>query len=308
MKVLVTGGAGYIGTELVRCLLNTPEVAEVVVYDNLSRGAHGLFFTSLNNPEKLHFIKGDILDNKKLKKVLAGVDLVYHLAALVSTPFAHENSHAFEQINHWGTAELAYQIETSDVKRVIYTSSASIYGFSDEPLGETAKPNPATHYGISKLNGERILAELRGKEVLTLRCGNVYGHGSCIRFDSVINKFMFDAHYYGRISISGNGHQYRSFLHVDLIARALAKLVTFPLASGVYNLTHLNLTVNEVAKTLKTIYPALEKLYIEQDMPLRSLLIQPHPVCSELFPVTPGTLDGHLRTFASKFSFGMAQQ
>jgi UDP-glucose 4-epimerase len=225
------------------------------------------------------------------------------LAARVSTPFAREDSHLFEQVNHWGTAELSYLVENSDVQKVIYTSSASVYGFSDDPLVESAIARPATHYGISKLNGENILARLNDRAVLILRCGNVYGHASCLRFDAVINRFMFEAHYYNRISIAGSGQQYRSFIHIDLIAAVLTKLLTTDLPSGIYNLTHLNLTINEVSRTLKKIYPSLESLYIEQDLPLRSLLIQQNPLLAQLFQPNLGNMEQQLRDFRSKFSF-----
>jgi UDP-glucose 4-epimerase len=303
MKVLVTGGAGYIGTELVRRLSLVPEVSELVVYDNLARETYSLFFTALGHPEKVLFAFGDLLDTRKLKDVLKGVDVVYHLAARVSTPFAREDSHLFEQVNHWGTAELSYLIENSDVQKVIYTSSASVYGFSDDPLVENAIPRPATHYGISKLNGENILTRLNDRTVLILRCGNVYGHASCLRFDAVINRFMFEAHYYNRISIAGSGQQYRSFVHIDLIAAVLTKLLTKDLPSGIYNLTHMNLTINEISRALKKIYPSLESLYIEQDLPLRSLLIQQNPLLAQLFQPNLGNLEQQLRDFRSKFSF-----
>src|SRR3954464_2173251 len=112
MKVLVTGGAGYIGTELTNALIARPDVEEVIIYDNLSRGNYNFFLgLRLANHTKIRFIKGELLDSRALKKVLKGVDVVYHLAAKVTTPFANADSHVYEQVNHWGTAELVYAIE-----------------------------------------------------------------------------------------------------------------------------------------------------------------------------------------------------
>src|SRR5574339_285303 len=109
MKVLVTGGAGYIGTELVHLLLANPEDEQIIIYDNLSRPNYNAFLgTRLANPAKVSFVKGELLDSRALRKVLKGVDAVYHLAAKVSTPFATAEAHSYEQVNHWGTAELVY--------------------------------------------------------------------------------------------------------------------------------------------------------------------------------------------------------
>ena len=154
MKILITGGAGYIGTELVYELNKNPEVKEIVVYDNLSRGNINLFIGSNKLSNKIKFIQGDILDTRLLRESLKGVDVVYHLAAKVTTPFADQNAHFFEQVNHWGTAELTYAIEESEVKKFIYTSSASVYGASSQEADEQTFPNPKTFYGISKLRGE----------------------------------------------------------------------------------------------------------------------------------------------------------
>jgi len=114
MHVLITGGAGYIGTALVEMLSQNKAVSQIDIYDNLSR-ANRNFFIGKNklNSTKVNFIQGEILDSRKLKKALKGVDVVYHLAANVTTPFSDQNPHLFEQVNHWGTAELTYAIEES---------------------------------------------------------------------------------------------------------------------------------------------------------------------------------------------------
>lgn len=160
MKVLITGGAGYIGTALVAQLLNVAEIEKITIYDNLSRKNYNLFFNQNLNEVKLQFIKGELLDSRMLKKILKGVDVVIHLAAKVTTPFASENAHLFEQVNHWGTAELVYAAEECRVKKIIYLSSSSVYGASENFTGHFQIPNPVTIYGISKLRGEEHVARL----------------------------------------------------------------------------------------------------------------------------------------------------
>src|SRR5258705_10146253 len=115
MNILVTGGTGYIGTELVKTLAKNTKVDRIIVYDNLSRGNFNFFIGKNQSNGKVKFVQGDILDSRKIRKELKGIDVVYHLAAKVTTPFANIDSHFFEQINHWGTAELVYALEESSV-------------------------------------------------------------------------------------------------------------------------------------------------------------------------------------------------
>ena len=96
MNILITGGAGYIGTELAYELEKNPEVKQIIIYDNLSRGNINLFIGSRKLSRKIKFVQGDILDTRLLKQTLKGVDVVYHLAAKVTTPFADQNPHIFE--------------------------------------------------------------------------------------------------------------------------------------------------------------------------------------------------------------------
>ena len=155
MNILVTGGAGYIGTELIDKLAIDPSVDKIIVYDNLSRPNYNLFLGNrISSVSKIQFVKGELLDSRSLKNILKDIDVVYHLAARVTTPFANSDAHMYEQINHWGTAELVYAVEESKVKRFIYTSSAGVYGSSEEAVTEEVAPDPKTFYAISKLRGE----------------------------------------------------------------------------------------------------------------------------------------------------------
>ena len=121
MRVLVTGGAGYIGSALIQELASYKGISEIVIYDNLSRGHLGLFLGDQKiEGVRISFVFGDVLDGRKLKSTLKGIDIVYHLAANVTSPYADQNPQQFEQINHWGTAELVRAIDQSNVKRLIY--------------------------------------------------------------------------------------------------------------------------------------------------------------------------------------------
>ena len=107
MKVVVTGGAGYLGSELVHRLAFNERIEQILIYDNLSRGNFNVFLGDRKLNSKLKFLKADILDSRTFGQAIRDADLVYHLAAKVTTPFADRQAHLFEQVNHWGTAEVS---------------------------------------------------------------------------------------------------------------------------------------------------------------------------------------------------------
>jgi len=306
MKVLVTGGAGYIGTELTTLLIARPDVEKVIVYDNLSRPNHNFFLgLRLKNHHKISFIKGELLDSRALKKVLKEVDVVYHLAAKVTTPFANAEAHIYEQVNHWGTAELVYAVEDSNVKRFIYTSSTGVYGSSNIPAHEDKPPDPKTFYAVSKLRGEEHVRRLIGKlDTFIMRCGNVYGYNKSMRFDAVINKFIFDANFSKLITIQGDGKQSRTFIHIEMVAKALSNLLTADLPSDVYNIVDKNLTVLDILDVLKELIPELEFIFINQHLRLHELNVKVNPLITDTLGIRNNRpLKEELSEFLAKFSF-----
>lgn len=307
MKVLITGGAGYIGAELVQVLGGTNAVKEIVVYDNLARKNHNLFVNFANQPNvDFTFIEGDILDTRNLKKALEGVDTVVHLAAKVTTPFADHNPHEFDQINHWGTAELTYLIEDSpSVKQLIFSSSASVYGSTTSDESQLPPVNPRTFYGVSKLRAEDHIKRLDsdGRAVFNLRLGNVYGPGRCIRFDSVINKFMFESHYLNKVKIYGNGMQRRSFIEVNRLALKLAQFVQGQFVPGTYNLVENTWSINEIVDGLRGLYPSLEMVFVNQNTPMRSMAVASDQNLIEKQYTETDQLTSDLASFKDAMSF-----
>lgn len=311
MKILITGGAGYIGTELAYKLAEGPDIKEIIVFDNLSRPNFNLFIgvqKFCNN--KIRFVEGELLDSRTLKKVLKGVDIVYHLAAKVTTPFADQNAHLFEQTNHWGTAELVYAIEENlassghKVAKLIYTSSVSVYGSGSEEVDVDSPLNPRTFYGISKLRGEEHIQRLFSKmPTYIIRFGNVYGYSKSMRFDAVINKFMFDANYKKRITIQGNGKQHRSFIHIERVTSALSNLLKENRKSTKFDVVEKVLNINEIAATLKEIYPDLEMLYVNQHLSLKEVRVKINEEMNRLISVPPKTLLQELQEFQKSFTF-----
>ena len=276
MKVLITGGAGYVGTNLTQALAQQESVEEIIIYDNLSHG-HSNFFIGerISNHTKVRFVNADILDSRQLKKALEQVDSVVHLAARVTTPFANTDPHFFEQINHWGTAEVVYAAEEKSIDKLIYLSSTSAFGASSKMINEETIPVPRTFYGISKMRGEEQVRRLSEKmNCLILRAGNVYGYSKSMRFDAVINRFMFHANFAGRIQIYGTGKQTRGFIHIDYLIDTIVKSLLGQVPSGTYNLVDKNLMIFDIVDVLKEMYPDLEFLFSNQHMNLRELKVE----------------------------------
>ena len=306
MNVLVTGGAGYIGTELVSLLVSNPSVDKVIVYDNLSRMNYNLFLgLKLQRHPKLTFVKGELLDSRSLRKVLKDIDVVYHLAAKVTTPFDNSDSHVYEQVNHWGTAELVYAVEESKVKRFIYTSSSGVYGSSSGAVSESTIPNPKTFYAISKLRGEEHVRRLFDKiDTYIFRCGNVYGYSKSMRFDSVINKFVFEANFNRIVTVQGDGKQSRSFIHIDRVAKALNNCLTTDLSGGVYNLVERSIKIFDIVDELKQLVPELEFIFINQHLKLRELSVKENIEVNKRLGINHAqSLKKELEEFLSRFSF-----
>lgn len=274
MRVLLTGGAGYIGTSLSQMLLDTGKVDELIVYDNLSRHNYNLFIGANKLDQRVKFIQGDILDSRNLRKAVSQVDAVIHLAAKVTTPFADQDAHLFEQVNHWGTAEVTYAVEESQVEKLIYLSSVSVYGSGESARDLNSVLNPKTFYGISKMRGEEHVNRLSNKlNTHIIRCGNVYGFNRSMRFDAVINKFLFEANFHSKINIHGDGQQHRPFVHIQTVCDHLVDVLFSDESSSTSNLVEHNYSINNITEVLKDLYPELEMIFINNNIKLRELKV-----------------------------------
>ena len=303
MKILITGGTGYIGTELCTRLMRNPEIESIRVYDNLSRKNFNFFLGENKLSSRVSFVEAEILDSYTLRKEVEQVDTIIHLAAKVTTPFADQSPHLFDQVNNWGTAELSYAMENSDCKRILYLSSTSVYGASETEVGGDASTSPRTFYGVSKLKGEKHIERLETKkEISIIRCANVYGYSRSIRFDAVINKFVLNAKNIGRISINGNGEQHRAFVSIDRVVDFIEKLLEESKPKIHYDLVDRNLSINDVAYTLKEIFPEMEMLYVDQQLSLRQIKVKPDAGVLDLIGENPNTFLDELTHFVGKMA------
>lgn len=304
MRILITGGAGYIGTELVYKLATMPDVKSITIYDNLSRGNYNLFLGRQKISDiPVNFIYGEILDSRKLRKALEHIDVVYHFAAKVTTPFANLDGHIFEQVNHWGTAELVYALEESNVQTFIYASSTAVYGNNSIPADESTPPSPDSFYSISKYRAEQHVHRLFKKmNTIIIRLGNVYGYSKSMRFDAVINRFMFDAHYTSRITINGTGMQHRSFIHINKVTHILSQLPYLQVSGSTFNVTDRNLSIMDIVEVLKEIYPNLESFFINQNYAGHDLLVNVNSPLYRFIAIPMTELKSELLHFKDQFS------
>ena len=222
-RVLVTGGAGFIGSHLVKRLLK--EGFEVVVLDNLSTGSLENLELCLEN-ENLRFVKGSIIDEQAMREASKDVEAVFHLAAITSVPYSVEYPDVTREVNVDGTRKLLEECLSAGVERFIYVSSCAVYGEPEYlPIDEEHPARPVSPYAESKLEAERLCREFQkayGLKTTIVRPFNVYGprmKGG--RYGGVIARFIERLRLNKPPIIYGDGTQTRDFVHVWDIINAL---------------------------------------------------------------------------------------
>lgn len=270
MRVLVTGGAGYIGYSLVNLLDQNENISEITVFDNLLRN-NTHFFTEGNKLKKTKFLKGDILNLYELENAVKDKDIVVHLAAHVEFPYSYQDNYKYEQVNHYGTVVLYNLLERFPVEKVIFLSSAAVYGFS-EKVTESTPPAPINFYGSSKLQAEKYLQLLENhSNIYLLRSGNVFGYNPMLRLDSVINRFIFDTLVYEKIKIHGVGNQLRPFISLATLTQEILNFIMQDRVSGIYNLVEFNQSMNRIRDYLMTKNPDLEFAYLNSNQEFKTV-------------------------------------
>jgi len=222
MRVLVTGGAGFIGSHVVDALITRGDT--VTVLDNLSSGKTDNLKTHLKNPA-FQFIRGDIRDTRAVGNALADADAVIHEAAIVSVPLSVKNPELVHSVNVEGTLNLLRASSDRGVKRFIFASSCAVYGEQKKfPISEDASPNPLSPYASSKLAAEKkclTFHDEEGLETVCLRYFNVYGpRQSAGEYAGVMIKFLERIRADQPPIIYGDGEQTRDFVHVQDVAEA----------------------------------------------------------------------------------------
>jgi nucleoside-diphosphate-sugar epimerase len=241
MKILIVGGAGYVGGSVTN-LLNEKGY-DVTIYDNLLYENEFL--------KKCNFIYGDVRDKKKLKKLFKIYDAIIWIAALVGDGACNINPNLTHLINFEPVKFLSDHYEG----RIIFFSTCSVYGAQKGILDERSKVNPLSHYALSKLRSEKVL---KNKNSIIFRLGTLFGisdNYSRLRLDLVVNTLTAKAFCEKKITIFGGG-QYRPLLHVKDAAEAIFKGLTSN-KKGIYNLSLDNFKIKEISKKVKKFFPEL---------------------------------------------------
>jgi UDP-glucose 4-epimerase len=226
MNFLITGAAGFLGSSLANYLVR--EGHQVRGLDDLSAGDPRAL-----SPDVL-FTRGDVNDRPKLWTLLQDVDCVYHLAARVSVPESVLYPREYNATNVGGTVSLMEAMRDVGVRRVVFISSGAVYGDQGEqPLKESASPNPRSPYAVSKLAAEfyvRTIGDLWGIETLSLRVFNAYGPGQHLPASHapVIPNFLRQAMRGSTLVMHGEGLQTRDYVYVDDVVSAMISASTAP--------------------------------------------------------------------------------
>ncbi|WP_226479845.1 NAD-dependent epimerase/dehydratase family protein [Natrinema amylolyticum] len=247
-RILVTGGAGFIGSNIADTLISDNDVR---ILDNLSSGSRS------NVPEGATLIEGDIRNDDDLERATESVDIIFHQAALVSVEESVEYPELTHDINVTATVKVLEHARRESA-RIVFASSAAVYGQPESmPISEDHPTNPTSPYGLSKLAAEQYIQlymDLYNLEAIVLRYFNVYGPGQMSSdYSAVISAFVKQAANGNPITVEGDGSQTRDFVHIRDVVQANL-LAAKSEASGVFNVgTGESVSILKLAETIHTV-------------------------------------------------------
>jgi nucleoside-diphosphate-sugar epimerase len=298
-KVLVTGGAGYIGSVLVRQLLS--KGFEVRAFDSLKFGGEALYDVSLY--PKFELVKGDIRDKEAVKKAMDGIYAVAHLAAIVGDPACKKFADEAREVNGQASKDVFDIAEAAGVKRFVFASTCSNYGKMADPnsfVVETSELRPVSLYAELKVAYEKwLLGDKKDAKLCAtaLRFSTVYGFSPRIRFDLTVNEFTRNVFLTGEQEIWGPEFN-RPYCHVDDLARAVVLVIQSPIAkvkAQVFNVgrTDENYTKRNLMEEIAKVIPETKAIYVDAADDPRDYRVNSDKIKDQLgFTITKRVPDG----------------
>jgi len=267
MNILVTGGAGYLGSVVTPKLLVRGHRVRI-----LDIGYFGVEHLRAMRPA-VEIVRQDIrvilANPAALEELLKDIDVVIHLAAISNDPSAELNPRLTEEVNFAATRDLALACKQRGI-RIVVSSSCSVYGASPDEVDEDGATHPLTTYAKSKVDSDNLLISISDSNwrPAILRNGTLFGLSPRMRFDLVINIFSYCSTLYNEVRIFGDGLQWRPMLHVADCARALIYFAENPNHRHlVYNLASENLRVVDLIQIFKDINPSCREAYVKLENP-----------------------------------------
>ncbi|MDG5776168.1 SDR family oxidoreductase [Haloarculaceae archaeon H-GB11] len=275
MDILVTGGCGYIGSELVPLLTDDDAVDRVVVMDSLESGSPRALMGTLGGESDVEFRRGDVREYGDVESATRGVDTVVHLAAITGASSTHDRREETFAVNYDGTENVLKAAGKLGVENVVFASSCNIYGrAASTDLDEDTEPDPINPYAETKYQSESLLAAYCDDHDMNgtaLRMATNYGYSRGVRFNLVVNYFVFRALTGRTLTVYGDGSNWRPFIHVKDAARAYANAALSPddWDERVYNVgsNDGNYQISEIADIVSEEVGAVDVTYLEDEHP-----------------------------------------
>lgn len=298
-KVLVTGGAGYIGSVLVRILLD--KGYQVRAFDSLKFGGDALYDVAQH--PAFEFMKGDVRNEADVDKALEGIDFVAHLAAIVGDPACSKFADEAREVNWDASVAFFEKAEKAGVKRFVFASTCSNYGKMTDPdsfVDETSELRPVSLYAELKVKFENYLLNERKDARIcatALRFSTVYGFSPRIRFDLTVNEFTRNVCINGEQEIWGPQFN-RPYCHVDDLARAVVLAMEAPeekVRANVFNVgdTSENYSKRMLMEEIQKQMPEAKAIYVEKTEDPRDYRVNCDKIKNELgFTITKRVPDG----------------
>jgi UDP-glucose 4-epimerase len=256
MVILVTGGCGYIGSKLVRDLASNRKFAggTVRVIDNMMRERY-VAIMDLPPDGRFEFLEGDIRRDEDLKRAFQDVDMVVDLAGITNAPLSFERKDLTFDVNVNGGRKVVDYALKAGVKKLVYSSTASVYGPTTGVVNEKYPCKPISPYGESKLQGEKAClnaSERNDLDATVLRLGTVFGYSIGMRFDTVVDRFTYLACIGMPLTVWESAqNEKRPYLHISDAADALTFALTQPGMKGeIYNVIGENASLNRITTAI----------------------------------------------------------